>query len=173
VLPTARSGVGTLTIAGAGGAYSASSLGPGQYAVFFGDPGCSIDSPALAPRSYSRLVDVTVRHDTTGISATLALDGGISGVVKGRGGTPVAGICAEVVPLAGGTSHVIGVTATGGYSIIDLVPGSYKVKFSAGCGATGYATRWYKDARNRQQATIIQVSANKITTRISITLPRD
>ena len=173
VLPTGRFGLGTVTMAAAGGAYSAANLGPGQYSVFFGDPNCSIDSPALAPRSYSRLVQVTAAHDTTGISATLALDGGISGVVKGRGGRPVSGICAEVVPLAGGASHVIGVTAAGRYHVIDLVPGRYKVSFSAGCGATGYATRWYKNARSRQQATIIQVSANKTTTGISITLPRD
>jgi hypothetical protein len=173
LLPTTPNGVGTVTIAGAGGTYSVAGLAQGSYLAFFGDPVCSFDSPALAPAFRSGQVQVISRQTTAGVDATLALDGGISGVVSGPGRKPLAGICAEAVPLnGGGLGTVIAVTAAGRYSAIDLAPGQYKVRFESGCGTTGFATRWYKNARTKQQATVVSVSAGTVSTGISITLPR-
>jgi len=176
VLPLSRTAIGGFGFALAGGSYSVSGLAPGRYQVYFGDPTCSSDAPALAPMFYPGKPLVIARQTTTGISATLPLDGGIAGLVRGPGHSPVAGICAQVVPVSGGlngsASPVIAVTTGGGYTAIDLVPGSYKVRFGSGCGATGYATRWYKNAGTPGRATIVRVSAGTITTGIGITLRR-
>ncbi len=63
------------------------------------------------------------------------------------GGRPVGGICVEayaVASLGGYLGNATGVTsrASGGYVIGDLQPGQYEVRFTTGCGASGYATRW-------------------------------
>ena len=176
VLATRAGYLSTAALAGQGGSYLATNLAAGKYLIFTGYPGCSNDSPALAPRFFAKLVQVTARQTTTGVSTTLRPDGGIAGLVRGPGHTPVAGICAEAVPLSDGLSSglgtVIGVSTAGGYTITDLAPGEYKVRFEVGCGARGYLTRWYKNARTRQQAAIVRVRADQISTGISITLRR-
>ena len=106
---------------------------------------------------------------------------GMSYYVCKQAGKPVAGICAEAVPqappgivslLSPGVPTGVTVAAGGGYRIADLQPGRYKVRFAAGCDASGYATRWYKNARTSQGATVVRVSAAKVTTGIDATLPR-
>ena len=173
LFPTFDGGVGGITVAAAGGAYSATGLAAGPYVAEFGDPSCSSNSPALAPLVSSPVV-ITARQNTPGVDATLALDGGIAGVVRGPGSTPLSGICADAVPVDGGNGlgTVIAVTAAGRYTAIDLAPGQYKVKFESGCGTTGYSTRWYKNARTKQQATFVVVSNGTVTTGINGTLPR-
>jgi sarcosine oxidase gamma subunit len=171
-VPLSESNVPFVTTAGLGGSYLATNLAPGTYVTYFGAPSCSNDSPALAPRFVVGQVRVIARQTVAGPDVTLQPDGGISGVVRGAGDRPLAGICAEVLPVNGGAGAVIGVSASGRYSVTDLVPGRYRVRFEAGCGASGYATRWYKNARTRQRATVVQVSAGKTRTGISITLAR-
>jgi hypothetical protein len=172
LFPTDPSQVGLIGFATNGGAYSVTGLAAGSYVAYFGDPGCSSDAPALAPEFRAGRVQVVARQTTTGVDATLPLDGVISGVVRGPGGKPLTGICANVVPLGGGFGTVVAVTAAGRYRAIDLVPGRYKVKFESGCGTAGYASRWYKNARTKRQATVIGVGAATVVTGISITLPR-
>ena len=172
IVPLSESNVPFVTTAGLGGSYLATNLAPGTYVTYFGAPSCSNDSPALAPRFVVGQVRVIARQTVAGPDVTLQPDGGISGVVRGAGDRPLAGICAEVLPVNGGAGAVIGVSASGRYSVTDLVPGRYRVRFEAGCGASGYATRWYKNARTRQRATVVQVSAGKTRTGISITLAR-
>jgi hypothetical protein len=62
------------------------------------------------------------------------------------------------------------VTRGGGYSVIDLTPGRYRVEFSSGCGASGYATQWWKNASSQGRATIITVPANTVRTGIDAVL---
>ena len=76
-------------------------------------------------------------------------------------------------PLSGQTLHpVIGVTASdGSYSLIDLLPGQYRVKFSIGCGDSGFTTLWWKQATSEQSASIVTVTANGVVTGIDASLP--
>jgi hypothetical protein len=57
----------------------------------------------------------------------------------------------------------------GAGGIFDVVPRTGG-GLIVGCGAAGYATRWHKNARNRQTATSVEAKVTSITTRI--TLPR-
>ncbi len=173
VLPLSQTASGSIAFSFQGGSFTATNLAPGRYELLAGDPSCSSDAPSLSERR-SGPIQVTAGKTTTGVGIGLHVTGTIEGVVRGPGGKPVAGICAEAVPLRGGIGVPVGVTAAvgGGYRIADLQPGPYKVEFTVGCGATGYATRWYKNARTSQAATVVKVSAAAVTTGINATLPR-
>ncbi|HUZ54684.1 MAG TPA: carboxypeptidase-like regulatory domain-containing protein [Streptosporangiaceae bacterium] len=178
VLPLSQTATGSIAFSFQGGSYTATNLASGRYEVLAGDPSCSSDAPSLSAR-VSGQIQVAAGKTTTGVNIGLHVTGAITGVVRGPGGKPVAGICAEAVPLVGGLGVgglgvPVGVTAAvgGGYRIGDLQPGPYKVRFTVGCGATGYATRWYKNARTSRAATVVKVSAATVTTGIDATLPR-
>jgi hypothetical protein len=116
---------------------------------------------------------VTVRADqnTPNINATLAADGGMSGTVTAAaGGTPLAGVCVRAVPRAAGRGASFAVSAAGSYSFAGLIPGTYTVQFSSGCGASGYARQWWDGAASAATATIIDVKASAITTGINAEL---
>ncbi|HEY2080004.1 MAG TPA: carboxypeptidase-like regulatory domain-containing protein, partial [Streptosporangiaceae bacterium] len=116
---------------------------------------------------------VTVGATTPSIDATLQPDGQITGTVSGPAASPLAGICVTAVPQASGSLPVVAVTrASGGYTLADLLPGDYKVRFSPGCGATGYATQWYDDAPSHSAATPIPVGAGQTQSAINATLSK-
>jgi hypothetical protein len=171
-----------LQITGLDGTYLATGLAAGTYKVDFGDPQCIIGTPGLAPQWYNNEstqgsatgVPVTVGATTPSIDATLQPDGQITGTVSaGPSASPLAGICVTAVPQTSGSLPVVAVTgATGGYTLADLLPGDYKVRFSSGCGATGYATQWYNDVTSQTAATPIPVGAGQTQSPIDATLTK-
>jgi hypothetical protein len=167
------------------GSYQITGLAAGSYQVYFGDPQCEVVTPGLAPQWYNGTatgtsaqataasVAVTGGATTPSIDAALQPDGEITGTVSGPSATPLAGACVTAVPLSAGVSApVVAVTSATGYALAELLPGQYKVRFSAGCGATGYATQWWKDAASRSAATVITVGASQTVTDISATLSK-
>jgi hypothetical protein len=124
-------------------------------------------------------VTVTPGCEVSNISATLASDGAISGVVTAHPHARVAGECVTAVPVnptpdppSGDTLHdAIAVTAAdGSYTLVGLLPGQYQVEFSTGCGDTGFRAQWWKDAISAASATTITVSADTTTTGINAKL---
>ena len=177
------------SVTGQHGAYQLRQLGAGTYHVYLGDAFCggSRTGHVFAPQWYKNqqseatATDVTVTAGATAmdINARLAAGGTISGSVTHQS-QPVAGECVTAVPvnptpdpLFGMTLNpVIGVsTSDGSYSLVDLLPGQYHVKFSIGCGASGFATQWWQQASSEQSATTINVSANGTVTGIDASLP--
>lgn len=176
-------------LTGKHGNYDLRGLGAGKYQVYVGDPFCfnPFAGADYAPQWYNdqptqataAKVTVAAGTATTGIGATLALDGGISGTVTDASHAPVAGECvtadpvdATPDPLAGQTLHpAIAVTGSdGSYSLVDLPPGKYTVEFSTGCGDSGYATQWWQDATSASSATAVAVPATTTVTGIDATL---
>jgi hypothetical protein len=164
-----------------GGSYLATGIAPGTYKVYFGDQYCGYGAPDLVPQWYdnqasqARATTITVAagHTAKGIDAALQTDGAIAGAVRDSAGSPVSGVCITAYPSAAGSFPIVAVSRRGGdYSLIDLLPGRYRVKFSSGCGATGYQTQWWHDASSARQATVITVTAEHVTTGISATLTR-
>jgi hypothetical protein len=49
-------------------------------------------------------------------------------------------------------------------------PGRYEVKFSAGCGDSGFKTQWWQHAGSARAATVISVAAGAAVTGIDATL---
>ena len=169
LIPVSATSIGQLAITGTGGSFTDANLAPGRYGAIFGDPGCSSDSPSLTELFASGTVTVAARHTTAGADATLRPTGTISGRVTGPAG-PLTGICAEAE--SAGAATVVGITAAGRYQIAGLQPGTYRVKFTSGCGATGYATRWYRGARTAGGATPVVVRADATTANVNGKLPR-
>ena len=92
---------------------------------------------------------------------------------------PVAGECVTAVavnpepePLLGQTlDNAIAVTAgNGSYALVDLPPGHYKVRFSTGCGDSGFRTQWWDNASSAHTATAITVPAAATVTGINAAL---
>ena len=163
--------------ADASGSYAISDLVPGRYRVYFGDQVCPTDPGGLAPQWYSGAASkkaaatVTVVGGKTvgAISATLLPDGAITGTVTGRApaATPLAGICVQAVRFIGDAAPLLATsTADGTYQLTGLTPGRYRVEFTAGCGATGYAAQWWHHAASQRSARNVIVVAG--TTRTGI-----
>ncbi|HEY1644508.1 MAG TPA: carboxypeptidase-like regulatory domain-containing protein [Streptosporangiaceae bacterium] len=101
-------------------------------------------------------------------------DGGISGTVtSGQGGPALSGACVRVVPRAAGRAAGFTATTAGGsYRVTGLAPGRYTVRFSSGCGASGYATQWWPDAATAGAAAVITVPSGAVTTGIGAALAK-
>ena len=176
--PANSGGVG---FTGANGTYLATGLAPGNYQAYFNDPLCFFGPTGLAPQWYNgqptqataTKVTITVGNTTSGINAALQTDGTITGTVRGPSSAALGGICVTAMPLAAGAVPVVAVSGkSGAFTILDMLPGRYKVEFSSGCGATGYRTQWWQNAGSRQAATVINVTAAQTVTGIAATMTR-
>jgi hypothetical protein len=173
-------------ITGQDGSYLATGLPVGTYEVYFGDPQC-LSAPGLAPQWYNgqvtraaaNKVSITaVGSTTSSIDAALQPDGQITGTVSAKSAGPLSGACVTAVPLSAGSQSassslpIVAVTGTTGYTLAQLVPGRYKVKFSAGCGAVGYATQWWNQQTSQKAATVIKVGPGQDRSGVSATLSK-
>jgi hypothetical protein len=167
---------------GADGRYLITGLAAGSYQVYF-DPSCLAAGPLLEPQWYNNQptratansVTVKVGLTTPSIDAALqpGSDGEITGTVSASGPSPapLSGACVTAVPLPSGSAlPVVAVTKASGYTLADLPPGRYKVRFSSGCGAAGYAAQWWRHKTSQKTATVIQVGFGQDVQRISATL---
>jgi len=135
--PTAG-GVGTSSPSTASnGTYGIGGLAPGGYRIKFSQ---CVGSVTYASEYYNNTLDfgagaiVSVTADTTisGINASLAIGGSISGtVVADATGSPLAGICVSAQLVSSNSSISRPTTAAdGSYTIAGLAAGSYKLRFS-------------------------------------------
>jgi hypothetical protein len=87
----------------------------------------------------------------------------------------VPGECATAIPVGKGFTGFFlpefAITAASGtYTLADLQPGTYKVKFTVGCGDSGFKTQWWKNASSAASATVITVGAGATVTGIDAAL---
>jgi hypothetical protein len=168
VEPISPHDVGPGAIADTDGRYTLTNLAPGRYRIEFTSD-CSNGTSELAPVTVSS-VTVTSGRNTT-VNGTLPVVGDISGTVT-AGGSPVPGECvAAFTSATASTPAATAITGTdGSYQIGFLAPGSYRVKFSTGCGDAGYATQWWHDVTAAGHATAVPVLAGEPTAGIDAAL---
>ncbi len=162
---------------GANGTFTIANLPPGQYIVYIGADCGNIYSNLAAEwydnaptEAKATVVSVIAREVTTLASVTLPTNGAISGTVTGPGSAPVAGICVTAT-TALSPVPVVAVSGAGGtYSLVGLAPSNYRVKFSSGCGASGYVTQWWKGKASAATANTVKVTAATTTTGINASL---
>ncbi len=182
-VPVSGPGGPGLAATGLRGKYVISGLAPGTYLVQF-SPVCIGNLAGVAGQWYQNqtsqanatLVRVNAGQLHSGVDATLAADGGISGIVTDAAhGMRLAGLCvtaADRGPVEG-NPPVTAVTATdGSYRINDLEPGSYTVRFAVGCGVKGFKPQWYAGASSRSAATPVAVTSNAVSTGIDASMQR-
>jgi hypothetical protein len=63
-------------------------------------------------------------------------------------------------------------TTSGSYSLLNVQPGKYKLKFSTGCGDSGFKTQWWQNAASRATATVITVGTGDAVNGIDAVLTR-
>lgn len=124
------------------GAYAIEGLPSGDYIVAF-YPGLQSMQPPTLMRQYydgalqwedATPVPVTVGAATEGIDAALGVGGKITGrVTAAADGTPLEGVEVCAFEAAGGEEPSVCESSNGHgeYTLANLVPGSYKLKFSA------------------------------------------
>ncbi len=189
ILPVQHSGSFGFINTAANGRYRVTGLVPGSYQVSFGDPFCAfLADPNLAPQWFddqptqaaADQVTVTAHAQTGGVDATLKENGAISGLVTDDANAPVPGECVIAFPLSAMPDPFLGevqqpeiaVTGNNGsYTLAGMQPGRYKVKFTAGCGDSGFRTQWWDGAASAAAATVITVGAGGTVQGIDATLP--
>jgi carboxypeptidase family protein len=160
------------------GSYTITGLQPGKYIIKF-DTTCDTTAnygiqyyPGVQLGS-ATLVTVTAATATTGVNATLAAAGTISGKVTAASG-PLYGTCVGAYP-AGSTpaqNDLLISTATaadGTYTLNDLGAGNDIVEFVP-CDTTQYSFQYYNDAATSTAATAVPVAAGANKTGIDATL---
>ena len=113
-------------------------------------------------------VSVTAGSVTSGINASLALGGSISGTVTDEAGSPIAGVDVFVCPFTGAGFCGGATTGTAGsYQIDGLAAGDFIVQFSS---PGGYLSEYFDDATDQGSATAVSVTAGMATSGIDAVL---
>lgn len=161
------------TTTGATGTYALTGLPPGTYTVRFSD--CHLPA-SYAGQAYQNATElsgatpVTVNSGaaTSGIDATLAAGGSISGTVIDGSGAPLPGICVIANDPYLDFGYGAATTAADGtYTIGGLPAGSYTVRF-VDCTHTParVVTQWFDGVTIASAATPVVVSGTATTTGI-------
>jgi len=144
----------------ASGNFRTSPVAPGSYQVQFVD--CR-PSPGYITEWWNDkhsgqtpdLVDLT-STDQTAISPVLTSGYVVSGHVTNTGGTPLQGICVNVVPPGQPFAMPVSTNASGDYAAV-VAPGTYNVGFFD-CQNNTYVPEWYDDKLDVSQATAVEVT---------------
>jgi hypothetical protein len=159
------------------GRYFLRGLAPGTYRVYFSDIHCyyvgfadTLDAPqwyrSKPTESEASLVTVSAGHVTKAIDAKLVPSGPITGRVTNASRAGLGNECVTAFPVDAKPDPIFGdpimpetaiTTPSGHFALTGLFPGQYKVKFSSGCGRTGYADQWWDSAASQKTAKIINV----------------
>jgi len=158
----------------ADGAYRLGGLPTGSYVIEFRDDSgvyvrqCYNNKPS---RDEADAVAVTAGQTTSGINATLAPAGGVSGAVTNASAAGLGGIfvVAYLVNSSGWDwINSVQTGADGTYSLGGLPAGSYRVEFRDDAGA--YATQYYNNKPTGELGDDVVVTVGATTPGINATL---
>jgi cytochrome oxidase assembly protein ShyY1 len=113
------------------------------------------------------VVTVTAESAISGINATLAMGGTITGKVNNTSGTGIANISVNATANGGSINSAVSTKSDGSYTIVGLPTGIYKVQFQ---GASGYVSQWYNNKKSSELADAVAVTAGATTSGINATL---
>lgn len=169
--------ISSIVFTGSDGTYLASGLQTGIYRVHFQDQTGNYVSEFYNNQSdfiFATNFSVTDGQTTSGINASLAQAGGISGTLTAvNGGSPLADIVVSAWKSEGGTWKNRGsaVSASdGSYRVGGLLPGTYRVRFSDSNPIPRYIDEFFNNVSTIGNATDVNVVAGSTTTGINASL---
>lgn len=159
----------------AAGHYSIPGVPTGSYVASFSD--CTGGLHLLqyfngqSDRSTATAVQVTAPNTSTGINATMASGGAITGTVTSAGsGAALPGICVDVFPAGGAAPLDTTTTAPdGSYRIGPLPNGGYNVEFSD-CRGGGHTMQWANNKPSQAAADVISLTAGQTVSGVNAAL---
>jgi hypothetical protein len=163
---------------GKAGRFSVANLTPGPYSAEF--EGCG-GSSRFAARTFApqgghqpTWVSVNGGSVTANVSARLQPGGAISGVVTGKSGRRLSGICVLASQPGNAASAVTEdfnspQTRRGAYRITGLATGRYAVEFVP-CQNQPYASQWYRGKSTEASARLVSVRDGHTTTAVNARL---
>lgn len=159
-----------------GGGYTFSGLAAGGYLVRYYNchPYANEwwdDKSSLATATTITLADSEQR---TGIDATLAVGGTISGRVTDAGGAGVESICVDAFAVDPNLNfeRQVSTNASGDYTVDGLPTGDYKVSFNECDPSPSFFGEYFDDVRFASQATLIHVETESSLTGKNASLDR-
>jgi hypothetical protein len=178
VIVTGSNGIAAgQAITAADGAYSVAGLATGSYTVCFDPVGGNTGAGGFgfAPQCWKNQaadgaptpVAIAAGATLTGIDATLAPAGSISGTVQDSGSHPIAGVTVEVDDTGGEPVDYATTDKSGNWTASGLDAGSYTVCFDP---ITSYAAQCFNDIAPTAVPTPITVTAGNGVAGIDATL---
>jgi hypothetical protein len=170
-----KTSAGWLTVGSAvsslSGTYVIGSLRAGTYRVKFADPSgvwvTEYWDDQLLP-DQAKAVVLQAGDARRGLSARMALAGGVGGAAKDAAGRVLAGIMVAAFRQSGSSWVWAGsarTSATGTYRVAGLAAGTYRMRFADPTGK--YATLYFRSASSLAAATNVSVVSGATTWRIS------
>ena len=160
-------------ITGPDGGYTVDGLPAGKHRIRFSDCGDSNvatefydDRPGLASADP---VNVAAGAEVSGVDASLASGGSISGTVTDSSAKPLEDICVDAYDSSGVASGSGYTEADGTYSVGALGGGNYRVRFYD-CGSNGVEGEFYDNRPKLASANQIGVTAGTETAGIDAVL---
>jgi len=116
-------------------------------------------------------VSVTVGQTTTGIDASLADGGAISGRVTDSTGTVgIPNVNVSICDLTEYWLYGVSTDSNGYYTIYGIPAGDYKIQFTTEWAPGNYAGEWYNDKASFQSADTVSVTVGQTTSGIDAQL---
>ena len=145
------------------GVYTTPGLPAGSYTV-------KVSAAGYAPFTQSGTVSVSIGSTTSGINAALAPDGAISGTVTDAGGqTNLASVSVTAYDSSGSYATSTSTASDGSYTLKNLVPGTYELKFTPSSGQN-YLPQYYHGENTLASADPVTVTSGQTTTGIGAAL---
>jgi hypothetical protein len=155
---------------GANGTYSIGELPPGGYHLRFSASGYLSQYYDATPLLAEALaVSVQAERTSPNVNATMLRPGSISGVVTAATTkTALPGIEVAILEPSGSQIAITETNKKGEYTLGELEPGTYNVRFAA----TGYVTQYYNGATQLAEASKVTMLAEEGRTAVNAAMAK-
>ena len=150
---------------GIDGSYEVSLVNPGSYTATAAPPsgsghlgqwyGGGLYIPGEHSSTTATAIALSSGEERSDVDFSLDPAGRIYGVVQDEGGDPISGAVVSGMNNTYGQTYYANTDATGGYAVVDLMPGTTLVKVEA----DGYADEWWEDVDHSSQASSVSMSS--------------
>ncbi|MCX6583459.1 MAG: carboxypeptidase regulatory-like domain-containing protein [Candidatus Aminicenantes bacterium] len=149
------------------GKYEVVGMATGNYKVYFNAASTGYCSEWYIDKSTYAAADpvgVTAEQTTPGIDAQLILGGTLTGRVADESGNGIQNVRVRLYDSGNKTVSIVATNSSGNYTLVGILPGSYRVYFDATYVAGNYVSEYYNDKFILSRADAINITSGQTTT---------